>query len=284
MRFPSYPVILTLCLLAFSMVPSKAQFDPASSSLPEGAIKAVQAKCDEYASKVMPAVLTMDDNEDGKVGLKDLVTGLMSRGYAKADKEVSHIEDPIERSTFERMQSSAAEADRGFAAALQTDDEGNVREQDLSFAMQVLILSALERIGQLDVNGDKKLELSEYALSRPIREGEEVDAEGYSEHQREDFAEMDTDGNELIEDAEFVGSMWGMIDAAVDRFIASVLIGAADADGDGTLSVEEIQTVLPGAENLPDAIPMERSVFWLRMLPGEELATLVGNLEKAGDS
>ncbi|MEM6916637.1 MAG: hypothetical protein AAF491_08745 [Verrucomicrobiota bacterium] len=263
-----------------SLVSGLGQVDPASSSLPAGAIEVVVEKCNEFAAKVMPAVLTMDNDGDGKVVLKDLVVGLMSRGYAKADPEVSHIEDPIERSTFERMQAGAARTDQGFMASLQTDEEGHVREEDFSFAMQMLILSALERVGQLDVNGDKKLELSEYALSRPIREGEEVDEEGFSEHQREDFAEMDHDGNGLIEDGEFVGDLWGMVGTAVDRFIASVLIGDVDRDGDGSLSIEEIESVLPGAGGTADPIPMERAVFWIRLLGEEDVTTLVGNLTK----
>lgn len=270
--------LIAICATFLALL-ARADFDPSTSTLPKATIDAVSELCDVQAEKIMPAALRFSDGSSETVSREALITALMSRGFAQADSDTAGIEDEAERNQYERIQKASAEGDRLFARSIHVDENGNITEKAFSEAIRDVILSSLERMGPLDADRDERLSLAEYALSMPVTEGQEKDAEGFTERQRHYFEEQDADDNGYIEGIEYLGGRWEYVEGKVDQFIAMLEIDRADLDADGTLSGEEIEAVLPDLQDSPESLALNESAFWIRGLSNEEAATLLENIE-----
>lgn len=280
MTSPTSPLTILLLFLLTTLAGHATAEDPSESPLPTDVLQAVKEMCDGYAERIMPGILEYDEDGDGKVQLRPLVSELMKRGFARTSPFPPGMDDELERSKFARSQEWQANADREIAKEFGTDDEGNILKTGVSSAIQSMMLGYLNRMGPLDVDKDGKLNFKEYAMGFPVTDKQEVDEDGHTEEQYEYFKKNDKDRDGFIKGKEYIGEQDYWLNLLVGKFVGILMIPKADTNGDETLSREELAAILPDAEELPESVPLAESVYWIRELEEEEIAALEKNLSK----
>jgi len=249
-----------------------ADSEIAKPKLSEDASKALTSFSKDIAADAMLAVLTLDKNGNGGVPLTNLTKHLMSRGFAQVSSSFEE-KGKVEK----RQEEGAVRMDHLFLKMLETDVKGDLREEGFAKGIETAMMLRLSRMIPLDANKDGKLTLKEYAVGSPIRENEERDLEGFTKNQRERFANFDKDKNQFIEGVEYISS-FDWVRHAVKGSMAAIYIDRADKDSDGTLSGEELRTLLPQAENLPKSVTIKESIHWLRKLKPKEIEEIKNKL------
>ena len=233
--------------------------------LPTDVAEAVSSFSEDITTDAMIAIRTLDKNGDGAVRLTDLTKCLMSRGFAQHTRAFEK-KDKLAK----RQEEGAVRMDRLFLKSLKTDDNGNLHEGGFKKGLETALSFRLIRLVPLDVNKDSKISLKEYAVGRPVREGEKKDSDGFTESQKQSFAKLDSNGDQFIQGAEYLGNL-GMVRDLVSASMVSIYIDRADEDKDGSLSAEELKALLPEANNLPEAVTLKESIHWLRTLKPSEV-------------
>jgi len=190
---------------------------------------------------------------------------LMSRGFAQHTSAFEK-KDKLAK----RQEEGAVRMDRLFLKSLKTDDNGNLHEEGFKKGLETALSFRLIRLVPLDVNKDSKISLKEYAVGRPVREGEKKDSDGFTESQKQSFAKLDSNGDQFIQGAEYLGDL-GWVRDAVSASMVSIYINRADRNQDGFLSKEELKALLPEAVNLPESVTLKESIHWLRTLKPAEV-------------
>ena len=265
MKIPKLILIQAASLTHFSYLHAANDIE---EKLPPAVAEAVSTFSKSAAEEAMPAILTLDESGDGTVPLTHLTKHLMSRGFAQVSSGFENKDK-----AGKRKEESIVKTDRFFLKTLKTDDKGNLNQEGFAKGIETALRFSLKRMLPLDANQDGKLTFAEYAVGRPITEGEEKDAEGYTKKQRERFASIDRDHNQLIEGAEYIINL-DFISHSIKASMAALYIDRADKNNDGTLSPDELQKLLPLAENLPNSIQLKESIFWLRQLKPTEIETI----------
>ncbi|MEM9015457.1 MAG: hypothetical protein AAGC68_00490 [Verrucomicrobiota bacterium] len=271
-QFAIFLAIL-LFLFPYSATSDEGDLD---FTLPPETMKAIEKASANYARQFMSAIVpVLDEDKDGAIGLREMTMHLMARGYAKVGGPLPEEEELKARAM--RRQESIAEQERGLLKLIETDEKGNFREEEMAGAFEKAIAYLLRRLGPLDANGDNKLSLAEYAVGFPVTGDAERDEEGYTDYQRQFFARKDTDGSGYVEGDEYLGDL-SYVDETLLVSTAAILIHRADADGDGSFSKDELKTLLPAKDDLPESLPLGGSIYWLRELPSEQVLLIKNQL------
>ncbi|MEM1440930.1 MAG: hypothetical protein AAGF67_01220 [Verrucomicrobiota bacterium] len=274
---PSTIILLIFSVLLFEQ--SSFAEKASSTPLPPDVIEAVEALCDGYAARILPALSTIDTDQDGKVSLKQFVSEMMSRGFAKKP-DLTGVEVE-EKDSLERTHRWKSDMDRKIAASLGTDDEGFITEAGISAAMQDLVLYRLNRMGPLDVNEDGRLSLAEYALGFPARPDQERDEDGFTDYQKSFFERRDVDQNGFLQGEEYLGSTDRYVTSQVDELIVGILLPRADLNQDGKITPLEMESVTGTSRKERKSIELSESIFWLRTVDESEIALMAEQLSES---
>ena len=227
----------------------------------------------DFSANLLSAILTHDRDNDGRVQLRSVLVDLMKRGFARPGGPVPEMYK--KRGHSERYRRSHADADKDFIKRIPKDEAGMIGESEISVAIKKAFDKPIERMLSLDVDGDGKINLKEYAVGSPITPEHKVDKEGFTEIQRKGFKRHDLDENGFLEGHEWLINYTPHIQNWIDAVSLTIVIHQADKDGDSILSHSELKSILPKAKSLPENVPMNESRYWVRELSKENRKALV---------
>ena len=241
--------------------------------LPEELSRKIRQDAGTMATEWGATLEVVSDSEQPGIPLNKLIRKLMPLGFAKVGGLAAlDAKDPPDRWVIRRRENDA-KYDRKFIKSLQHYSTGHVTTESFARTIESLLAEWPNKLLLLDANADGRIALSEYALSRPLVQDQEIDPEGYSETQRRGFAYYDNDKNGFIEGAEIVRST-SYVQRKMRQYMVTLLVPRADLDQDSTLSQDEILKVLPGAKDLPHPVPLSEAIFWIRLVEPDDLAPL----------
>ena len=172
-----------------------------------------------------------------------------------------------------------AKYDRKFIKALQLYSSELLTHQAFAKTIESLLAVWPGKLLLLDANGDGKIALSEYALSSPLVQDQEIDEAGFSKNQRSGFAYYDRNKNGAIDGIEIIRST-SYVQNKMRQYMTTILISRADLDQDSTLSQNELKELLPEAKDLPESVPLSEAIFWIRLIDSDDIAPLRDTLLK----
>ncbi|MCH6256346.1 hypothetical protein MLD52_07290 [Puniceicoccaceae bacterium K14] len=213
--------------------------------------------------------MAIDEDGDGRVPMKDVLKSLMGKGFARVGEGPVPAEAE-QQGGAEAYLKGMAEMDKTVAKRLKGDEDGMLGQKEgvelFKTALYELVIGPK---AILDTNHDAKLSLEEVATSIPIRKGETPDEEGFTERQRKGFARQDTNKDGYISSLEWLDPMTLHFMEEIAEILAITMwIDTLDTDSDGAVSKQELATVLPEAgDNLPESIPLNQAITYIRSLP-----------------
>ena len=235
--------------------------------------KKIEHDADSIATEWIPIMQNIASSDREKIPLTQLIRKLMVHGFAKVGGLSSRdATDPPDRWDIRRRE-NAAKYDRKFIKTLQLHSPDFLTHRAFAKTIQSLLAVWPGKLLLLDANGDGKIALSEYALSSPLVQDQEVDEEGFSKNQRSGFAYYDENKNGLIEGLEMVrGTLY--VQSKMRQYMTAVLISRADLDQNSILSRAELKRLLPEAKDLPDSVPFSEAIFWIRLIDPDDIGPL----------
>lgn len=236
------------------------------AALPEPVREHIISTSDRLGSQLMASFLALDDDDDGRVSLRIVLQTLMDRGFARPGGPVPKAVE--ESGMVERYRRRRADGDKMFVKFLDRDEAGMIGRTEVVDGFRKALTQFTSRQVPLDTDRDGKLTLREHAMSTPVRDADETDAEGFTALQREAFAMQDRDGDGFVAGEEWTAGIVERVEEWTETTWLTMVIDQADKDADGILSRSELTTLLPDAsEGLPEQVSMEESLYWIRELP-----------------
>ncbi|MEM7674304.1 MAG: hypothetical protein AAF212_13250 [Verrucomicrobiota bacterium] len=260
-------LLLTALLCGASMVTGQSA-KTVGLELPAEVEAEIDQLAEDYGTSLTRAFLTLDDDEDGRVDMRMALTALMRRGFARPGG--SAPEQYEEMGYAEMYRRRFADSDKEFIKLIKQDDAGMVGLEELVEGTRSALREHIVRQKPLDENKDGNLSLAEYAASYPIQPNDTVDAEGFTEHQRSEFARQDTNEDGIIQSHEWIAGNLEWVGNWLEGTKLTIVFSKLDLNGDRRVSKVELQKALPGFTELPETVAMRESRWWLRELPAEQ--------------
>lgn len=238
-------------------------------NVPEELIREVVEFTEEAGALLGAGFMAVDKDGDGEVSQRDVLRSLMSRGFARLgggpvpEKRQEHAD---------LYRKQMVEGDKALSGLIKADADGNLGlEEATAFFHGVVFKYAINRAAILDIDQDGKLTLQEVATGVPIRKDETVDDEGYTEGQRRRLQRHDLNNDGFLSSDEwFADEIKDRIKEIAELISITLWFDRLDKDGDESISRDELAVALPNiAEELPEAIPLKESIYWIRAMPHE---------------
>ncbi len=267
-RLPKYFLIFLI-----SGITSAKETNTGIESLPEEAREQIQQDAANMATEWLPTLRTLTSHTQEKITLNAFIQKLMPHGFAKVGGlSARDAEDPPDRWDIRRRE-NAAKYDRKFINALQLHSDDYLTYQSFAKTIESLLAIWPNKLLPLDVDGDGKITLAEYAASAPLVQDQDTDEDGFSKDQRRRFAYYDDNKNGVIDGAEILSST-SYYHKTMRHYMSTILIARADLNQDSTLSQTELAKLIPQAKKLPKSVPLSEALFWLRDLDSDDLTSV----------
>ena len=262
------------------ILPAPAREAPTGiEEFPAEVRRKIQQDASNIATEWLPTLQTLTTSDREKIPLTTLIRKLMPHGFAKVGGLSSRdAGNPPDRWAIRRRE-NAAKYDRKFIKALQLYSSEFLTHRAFAKTIESLLAVWPGKLLLLDANGDGKIALSEYALSSPLVQDQEIDEAGFSKNQRSGFAYYDRNKNGAIDGIEIIRST-SYVQNKMRQYMTTILISRADLDQDSTLSQNELKELLPEAKDLPESVPLSEAIFWIRLIDSDDIAPLRDTLLK----